>query len=100
MIKHIVMWKLLDTSEGNTKIQNALEIKQRLEKLPSIISELKMIEVGINIEESNGAYDIVLISEFNNKFDLEIYQKHPKHLEIVEFVNKVKEERVVVDYEI
>jgi hypothetical protein len=32
--------------------------------------------------------------------DLEAYQKHPDHVKISEFVNEIRLERRVVDYEI
>ena len=31
MIKHIVMWKLEDVTEGRTKLENAKIIKEKLE---------------------------------------------------------------------
>lgn len=98
MLKHIVMWKLKDFAEGSSKAENALKIKKELEGLMDTILEIKSLEVGINIENSDSAYDIVLYSVFENSTALDIYQKHPDHLRLAEFVSKVREERVVVDY--
>ena len=98
MIKHIVMWKLKDFAEGENKLRNAEKIKSLLGNLRNKIDQLISIEVGININESDSAYDIVLYSEFKNKEDLGIYQNHPDHVKVVEFVGKVVENRVVVDY--
>jgi hypothetical protein len=99
MIKHIVMWKLKDLAEGKSKIENAKEIKVMLENLKGKIPGVKAIEVGLNIEPSEQAYDVVLYSEFENIDALNTYQKHPEHLKVAEFVGKVREARTVVDYE-
>jgi hypothetical protein len=98
MIKHIVMWKLKDFAEGKSKAENAKEVKRLLEGLHGRILGLKAIEVGINIEPSEQAYDVVLYSEFDNMEALNTYQKHPEHLKVGEFVGKVREARTVVDY--
>jgi heme-degrading monooxygenase HmoA len=100
MIKHIVMWKLKDFVDGKNKEENAREVKRLLEALNGKIPGLKAIEVGINIEPSEQAYDVVLYSEFDSLEALNGYQKHPEHLKAGEFVGKVREARTVVDYEI
>ncbi len=43
---------------------------------------------------------VVLCSEFENLEDLNLYQNHPDHLKVGEFINKIKEERIVTDYEV
>ncbi|MBY6996694.1 Dabb family protein [Clostridium botulinum] len=99
MIKHIVMWKLKEFAEGKSKLENANIIKINLEDLKHRIDEVKLIEVGVNINNSQQAYDVVLYSEFDNLEDLNSYQNHPDHVKVGEFINKVKEDRIVTDYE-
>jgi len=41
---------------------------------------------------------VVLYSEFRSQKDLEAYQRHPEHIRVAEFIEKVREERRVVDY--
>ena len=100
LIKHIVIWKLKESAEGCSKMKNAKKMKDMLEGLQSIIKEIQHIEVGLNVNPSEAAYDIALYSEFQNQEALEIYQKHPEHKKVAEFVGKVRLERKVVDYEI
>lgn len=100
MIKHIVMWKLKDHAEGNTKKVNSLEIKRQIEALKEKIDKVIELEVGINFEESSQAYDVVLYSTFYSKEDLNYYQNHEEHLKVVSFIKNVIESRVVVDYEV
>ncbi|MDZ5253913.1 Dabb family protein [Clostridium sp. LIBA-8841] len=100
MIKHIVMWKLKDDAEGNSKAENAKIIKDSLEDLQGKIKEIVALEVGIDVNKSEQAYDIVLYSTFNSLEDLDSYQKNPDHVKAGSFVKKVASSRVVVDYEV
>ncbi len=94
MIKHIVMWKLKEEN----KEKNAMKIKNDLEALKNKIEELKSIEVGINFNESEAAYDVVLYSEFESKEDLDSYQNNKDHKEVGAFVRTCVIDRKVVDY--
>lgn len=98
MIKHIVLFKLREHAEGADKRQNALKIKAALEDLRRKIPEIIHLEVGINSIPSDGAYDIALYSSFADEKDLNTYLRHPEHVKAAEFVAKVRESRVVVDY--
>ncbi len=95
MIKHIVMWKLKETE---LKTNTPEELKEKLLGLKEKISVIKSIEVGINIVDAN-RFDIVLIVDFDRIEDLSIYQNHPEHLLVVDFIKKVITERVAIDYE-
>lgn len=99
MIKHIVMWRLWDSAEGFTKAENAYRMKQQLEGLKHRIPEIRHLEVGVNVNSSPDAFDIVLCSEFENRADLETYQNHPAHLEFKAFIDEMRAEKRVVDYE-
>lgn len=48
MLKHIVMWKLKEFAEGKTKAENALIMKESLERLVGIVPEIISLQVGIN----------------------------------------------------
>lgn len=96
MIKHIVAWKLV---EGNKKA-NALKIKAALEDLKDLIPEIKKMEVGVNVNRTNAAMDVVLYSEFDNLKDLESYQINSYHVSASEFVKSIVVDRKVVDYEV
>jgi len=98
MLKHVVMWKLKSGAEGRTKQENAELMKEMLENLKERISEIEMIEVGININQSDAAFDVTLYSEFRDEEALVSYQKHPEHVKVADFVGKVVNERAVVDY--
>ncbi len=92
MLKHIVTWKMKEEN----KAENMAEIKSRLEALVGVIDEIKSLEVGIN--ENGGEYDIILITEFEDKKALETYDQHPAHQEVRKFVRSVVETRIAVDF--
>ncbi len=98
MIKHIVMWKLKPEAEGRTAQENAQWMKEHLEALMGVVPELLSCEVGINVAEGN--YDACLISTFESLETLDIYKKHPAHVEISTYCKKIRESRVVCDFEI
>ena len=98
MLKHIVLFKLKAKAEGATKDENARQIKRDLEALRGRIPQIRHLEVGINSITSEASYDVAIYSEFANEADLTAYARHPDHLKVAEFVGKVRESRVVVDY--
>ena len=98
MVRHIVMIKLKEIPAAFER-QNAInQIKAGLEALPSKIKEIKNYEVGVNINPNPAAYEIVLISEFENFNDLNIYREHPEHIKVLELIGKYKDNSVFNDY--
>lgn len=100
MIKHIVMWKVLDSFIGMEKVEITNKIQKDLTALKSIIAEIKFLEVGIDYSNTDMSMDIVLVTEFKNAKDLATYANHPKHIEAGKFIKAVATLRKVVDYEI
>lgn len=96
MVVHIVMFKF---NEEN-KQENLLVVKNALEELVSKVPMLNEIEVGIDFNQSERAFDLSLYSTFDNKDDLKAYAVHPEHLKVVELIKKVTIESKVVDYEV
>ena len=99
MIKHIILLKLKESAEGKPKSDNALFLKRELESLASKIKEIRKLEVGVNFNTGQDAYDLALISEFATKEDLDTYQIHPEHQRVAAIVRRLRDSRVVVDYE-
>lgn len=100
MIKHIVLFKLADEAEGNSKVHNARIMKEQLEALKDKIEVIRKIEVSINHENASvDNYDVVLDSEFDTWDDLQAYIVHPEHQKVGQFIVKVKKDRAAIDYE-
>ena len=93
MLTHVVMFKLRDRSAGH-----AAHCKQLLDGLPPLIPEIKRYDVGVNVIESPRAYDLVLVSEFDDERALQRYQVHPRHAEVQAYLRDHAEAVAVVDY--
>ncbi len=93
------MWTIKQNVDGVLKEDNLKILQSMLEGLKNAIPVIHTLEVGLNFNPSETAYDIVLFSEFRSKDDLEIYQKHPAHMNVADYIGKVRELRAVIDYE-
>jgi hypothetical protein len=98
MVKHIVMWRIKDDCESGDKRTVALLLKEELESMIGKIDGLRSLEVGINVNTSPAAFDLVLITEHFTLRDLQFYQEHPAHLAAASLIKASTKERVVVDY--
>ena len=95
MIVHIVMFKFKEEN----KAENIAKAKAMLEALVEKIEPLKLMEVGVDFNGSERAFDLSLYSTFETKEGLTEYAVHPAHLEVVAFIKEVTEASKVVDYE-
>lgn len=98
MIKHIIVWRLKPEAHGNTGVENARLIKEKLEGLSGKIPGLLKIEVGIDISRGNESGDLVLYSEFEDADALEVYKAHPDHKAVFPFIAAARADRIIVDY--
>jgi len=93
MIKHIVLFKVNDTS----KIEEA---KKMILNLQTHIQEIVDIEVFSDIGYDESASDFGLITTLKNVDDLDLYAKHPSHKKVIEFIKTIATERRVIDYKV
>jgi hypothetical protein len=100
MIKHIVFWRLNESAYGNDNHTNAKILKEKLLAMKSKVDGLLKIEVGFDFSYEKDSCEVVLYSEFSSKEALHQYQIHPDHQNIKRWINDVRFERRVVDYEI
>ena len=95
MIVHIVMFKFKEANRDS----NLKKVEEKLNSLVSKIDELKSIEIGINFNHSQRAFDLSLYSTFDSKEDLNTYALDEEHQKVVSFIKEVTSESKVVDYE-
>ena len=93
MIKHIVLFKVND----KTKIDKA---KNKILALKKDIPEILEIEVFSDIGYDETASDFGLITTFKDEKDLDIYAKHPIHLDVIKFIKTIATERKAIDYKV
>lgn len=94
MITHIVLFKLKDRSAGNVN-----KTRDVLMSMEGKIAVLLHLEVGTDVLHSERSYDLALTTKFNTLDDLQAYQVHPVHKEIIEYIASVRESAISVDYE-
>lgn len=96
MIVHIVMFKFKESN----KSENIKIVANKLNGLVDKIDVLKSMEVGIDFNGSDRAFDLSLYSRFDTLDDLKSYAVDSEHLKVVELIKNVTLESKVVDYEI
>ncbi len=94
MVRHIVFLKLEDNSVANKKV-----VQERIMSMQGKIDVLKHLEVGINFSPEERAFDLALVSDFDNKEGLNAYAINPLHLEVISFLKSIHTVTKVVDYE-
>ena len=94
MITHIALFKLV---HANT--ETVEEARRVLASLDGKIPQFRQFEVGANIFESYRAYDIALMAKFDSVDDLQAYQRHPAYVEVVKYLQGVRQSVITVDYE-
>lgn len=100
MLKHIVMWRFVEGAGGKSRVQHAQYMKEHLEALVGVVPEIISMEVGVNNNPSESAYDAVLISIFEDAEALNRYKVHSAHKAVAAYCKEVRELRADVDYEI
>lgn len=91
MIRHIVMWKFRQgTEKEREKFLNGLE------ELQGVIPQLLRSEVHRGVGADG--YDAVLIAEFRNMDELELYKKDPRHRRVSDLCRRIRVARASVDY--
>ncbi len=94
MITHIALFKLVHSNKET--IDGA---KAALAGLEGKVPQVRYFELGVNIVPSYRSYDLSLITKFDSLADLEAYQNHPAHVEVVKYMQGIRKSVVTVDYE-
>jgi len=98
MIRHIVSFQLL-TSDPAQRRAHSRELRDRLAALRDVDPGVADLEVFFDLGEDERHWPVILVSTFADREALERYQVHPRHREVVAWMNDgVVGERVAVDY--
>ena len=100
MIRHVVMFKFLETAEGRSKQENLDIARGMLEKLQGVVPTLRASEIHYNhAQAADSNYDMILIADFDDLEGLNQYIVHPDHKAVGAFMQGVRESRTCVDFE-
>ncbi|MEC8140730.1 MAG: Dabb family protein [Bacteroidota bacterium] len=98
MLQHIVLWKIKEDFQGVPKSQLIQEFKNKLERLPELISDIDYLQVFVNVEgEGEQVCDLCLFSVHADQKALQQYTEHPEHQKVLLFAKNIVIERRVVD---
>jgi len=99
MIRHIVTWKL-KAEDAAGKSAAFTEMAQALGSLPPLVPEIRSLQIGQDIAETEGNWDVVLVVDCATTADLAAYQAHPEHQKAIAVVRANTAERSSVDFEL
>jgi Stress responsive A/B Barrel Domain len=94
MLTHIVFFKLTDRTPENIQ-----KLREALLSMTGHIPQIRHMEVGVNVVPSERAFDVALYQHFDSLHDLQEYQAHPNHQDVLKYILSVTAARVSVDYE-
>ena len=95
-VRHVVIWSFREDIEHPDDTFTEMALK--LESLVGVIPGLVSLEVGRDLGDSDANWDVVLVSEHESADALEVYQKHPAHLDVAAWVKQHVSARAAVDY--
>lgn len=90
MITHVVMWRFSDRAD-------AAHAADLLRGLTGKVAGLTSLRVGDNVNTSEHAFDLVLVSEHPDADGLRAYQSDPAHQEVAAWISSRVSARAVVD---
>ena len=94
MIKHIVCFKLNDSSEEQKQAA-----KDILMSMNGNVPQIRSIEVGTDFLCSPRSYDVILQVTLDDRDALDAYQQDPYHCEVVKaYMHKNAASSVALDY--
>ena len=94
MIKHIVCFKLNDSSEEQKQAA-----KDILLSMDGNVPQIRSIEVGTDFLCSPRSYDVILQVTLDDRDALDAYQQDPYHCEVVKaYMHKNAASSVALDY--
>lgn len=91
MVKHVVMQKFIDKAD-------AQEAARMLRALMGAVPTLRSMEVGVNEQESERAFDLALIATFEDMQGLHAYDEHPAHQAVRAFIRPRRSGTASVDF--
>lgn len=99
MIRHVVALRL--SGDDDDVRQNALDVARRLEALADVVPGILSIKVHLDLGLVAAHWPLVLIADFADAAALEAYQSHPRHREVLAWLNGgLVADRATVDFEV
>ena len=91
MYTHVVMFTLPDAEDIPSTVRTLTGMEGR-------IPQIRYLEVGVDDNPSVRSAHILLITRFDSKEAMRVYQDHPHHRHVMEHLKEVEVRAVKVDY--
>lgn len=96
MIAHVVCFKMKPFANGKNSSQNLSDLMERLEILKTIPVVRSM---SVELNTPGAEYAAVLTELFENQAALDVYDNHPTHLAIKDYIGEVCDHMLITDHE-
>jgi hypothetical protein len=94
MLTHIVCWKYKDKISEERRTEH----RAKLLNLKNVITEVVDLRIGADVLRLARSYDMGLVATFKNLEDLDAYNVHPAHQEVVNLGKEIAANVVSVDF--
>ena len=92
-----MLFKFADRASASS---TAIEGQRRLHAMVGKVEQIRSLEAGVNVVDSERAYDLALTVSFESLADLEGYATHPDHEAVGAWLRERSTSIVACDYEI
>lgn len=94
MVHHLVLFQFKEEAKG--RIDEAVE---RFYGMVGKVEVIRSLDAGRDFLHLARSFDIGLAVTFDNRHALEVYDNHPHHVPVKEFLKPLLERSVSVDFE-
>lgn len=94
MVLHIVLFRFKE--EAKPHLDEAL---RRLKAMVGPVEVIRDLKAGKDFLHSGRSYDLGLVVTLDDRKALEVYDHHPAHLPVKQFLGPLYEQAVAVDFE-
>lgn len=94
MLRHVALFRFkpeFDEAQRKAWIQMLMD-------LPSEIPEIRSMSVGEDVLGTSNSYEVGLVADFDSLDDMEIYNRHPRHQDVLAVSGPVKTHLAVADF--
>ena len=98
-VRHIVSWKMSGETASD-RARQAQEVVDALTPLRDLVPGVVALNVHVNEYNADANWDVVLVSDHEDRAALDVYATHPDHLAAAAQVKARATARAGVDFEV
>lgn len=96
MIRHVAVFRF-DPEFDEAEREQWMALLRSLE---GQVEGLRSMTVGTNVIPGPAAHELAIVADFDDRAALDAYNRHPRHLEVLEISGPVKRFLATVDFEL